>query len=64
VATVSWGGTSSRYRCIEKLRADIKVVRLLAFLCVSKSGYYDLRERQPSARAIEDVELIPKEFNL
>jgi putative transposase len=27
---------------------------------VSKSGYYDWRERQPSARAIEDVELKQK----
>jgi hypothetical protein len=57
VATVSCRGTSSRYRFIEKLRADIKVTRLLTFFDVSTSGYYDWRERQPSARAIEDVEL-------
>lgn len=36
------------------------MVRLLEFFDVSKSGYYDWRERQPSARAIEDVELKQK----
>ena len=30
------------------------------FFDVSTSGYYDWRERQPSARAIEDVELKQK----
>ena len=60
MATVSCRGTSSRYRFIEKLRPDIKVTRLLKFFDVSKSGYYDWRERQPSARAIEDVELKKK----
>lgn len=35
----------------------MKVVKLLKFFDVSKSGYYDWRERQPSVRAIEDVEL-------
>ena len=60
MATVSCRGTSGRYRFIEKLRADIKITRLLKFFDVSKSGYYDWRERQPSARAIEDVELKQK----
>lgn len=57
MATVSCRGTSGRYRFIEKLRADIKVTRLLNFFDVSKSGYYDWRERQPSSRAIENVAL-------
>ena len=57
MATVSCQGTSGLYRFIEKLRADIKVIRLLKFFDVSKSGYYDWRERQPSARSIEDGEL-------
>ena len=30
---------------------------MLKFFDVSKSGYYDWREREPSARTIEDVEL-------
>ena len=60
MATVSCRGTSGRYKFIEKLRADIKITRLLKFFDVSKSGYYDWRERQPSARAIEDVELKQK----
>lgn len=57
MATVSCRGTSGRYRFIEKLRAEIKVVKLLSFFGVSKSGYYDWRKRQPSARDIEDDEL-------
>jgi|TARA_R110000764_G_scaffold168098_1_gene255309 hypothetical protein len=60
VATVSCRGTSGRYRFIEKLRADIKVVKLLKYFDVSKSGYYDWRERQPSARTREDAELKQK----
>jgi len=60
VATISCRGASGRYRFIEKLRADLKVTRLLNFFDVSKSGYYDWRERQPSARAIEDAELKEK----
>jgi len=57
VATVSCRGTSGRYRFIEKLRADVDVVVLLKILGVSKSGYYDWRKRQPSARSIEDEKL-------
>ena len=60
MATVSCRGASGRYRFIEKLRAELKVTRLLKFFDVSKSGYYDWRERQPSARAIEDAELKEK----
>ena len=56
MATVSCRGTSGRYRFIEKLRTEIKVVTLLRFFDVSKSGYYDWRGRQPSTRALEDEE--------
>lgn len=57
MATVSCRGTPGRYRFIEKLRADITVKRLLKYFDVSKSGYYDWRNRQPSEREIEDGEL-------
>lgn len=36
------------------------MTRLLTFFNVSKSGYYDWRERQPSARTLEDVTLKEK----
>ncbi len=36
------------------------MTRLLNFFDVSKSGYYDWRARQPSARSIEDAELKDK----
>lgn len=60
MATVSCGGTSGRYRFIEKLRAEVNVLVLLRLLGVSKSGYYDWRKRQPSAREIKDRELTVK----
>ncbi len=64
MATVSCRGTSGRYRFIEKLRAEIDVVVLIRLLGVSKSGYYDWRKRQPSAREIKDVELKAKIQNI
>ncbi|MFT7088531.1 MAG: hypothetical protein ACJAU4_000318 [Glaciecola sp.] len=60
MAMVSCRGTSGRYRFVKKLRAEIDVVVLLKLLGVSKSVYYDWRNRQPSARAIEDSELKEK----
>lgn len=60
MATVSCGGTSGRYRFIERLRAEISVTALIRLLGVSKSGYYDWKKRQPSAREIEDGELKKK----
>jgi transposase InsO family protein len=57
VAAVSCGGTSARYRFIEKLKNKLSVTRLCLWLGVSSSGYYDWRKRQPSDRAIEDGEL-------
>ena len=60
MATVSCRGTSGRYRFIEKLRAEVSVKALIKLLGVSKSGYYDWRNRQPSAREIEDDELKEK----
>lgn len=57
MATVSCGGTSARYRFIERHREEISVVALCRWLGVSSSGYYDWRKRQPSKRALEDEEL-------
>ena len=57
MATVSCRGTSGRYKFIEKLRAEVSVRSLINLLGVSKSGYYDWRNRQPSAREIKDDEL-------
>ena len=57
MATVSCRGTSGRYKFIEKLRAEVSVKALINLLGVSKSGYYDWRNRQPSAREVEDDEL-------
>ncbi len=49
---------TGRYRFIEKLRAEVRVTALIQLLGVSKSGYYDWRNRQPSASSIEDDEFI------
>ncbi len=57
MATVSCGGTSERYRFVERLSHVLKVTYLCDFLGVSTSGYYDWRNRQPSKRSLEDVEL-------
>ena len=57
MATVSCRGTSGRYKFIEKLRVEVSVRSLINLLGVSKSGYYDWRNRQPSAREIKDDEL-------
>ena len=57
MATVSCGGTSERYRLIEKLRPTLKVTYLCEFLEVSASGFYDWCNRSPSERSLEDVKL-------
>lgn len=57
MATVSCRGTSGRYRLIEKLRAEVSVTVLIRLLGVSKSGYYDWRNRTPNKREVEDAEL-------
>lgn len=60
MATVSCGGTQERYRFIERLKDSLKITYLCEFLGVSKSGYYDWVNRQPSARDYEDGELKQK----
>lgn len=57
MATVSCGGTSERYRFVQRLSPTVGVKFICAFLGVSRSGYYDWRKRKPSHRLIEDAEL-------
>ena len=57
MATVSCGGTSERYRFIQRLSSEISVKFLCTFLGVSRSGYYDWLKREPAKRTIEDDEL-------
>ena len=57
MATVSCGGTSERYRFIQRLSASVGVKFLCAFLGVSRSGYYDWCKRPASNRSMEDADL-------
>ncbi|MFT6903651.1 MAG: putative transposase [Oleiphilaceae bacterium] len=57
MAAVFCGGTSARYRFIEKLKEQLSVKSLCLWLGVSTSGYYAWRKRQLSDRSIEDAEL-------
>jgi transposase-like protein len=57
ITAVSCGGTSARYRFIEKLNEQLSVKSLCLWLGVSSSGYYAWRKRQLSNRSIENAEL-------
>ena len=57
MATVSCGGTSERYRFIKRLSNTLSVVYLCKALGVSKSGYYDWKDRKPSKRRVDDAKL-------
>jgi putative transposase len=57
VATVSCGGTSARYRFIQKLGKELGVTTLCRWLGVSTSGYYDWKKRFPSSRKMKDEDL-------
>jgi transposase InsO family protein len=46
-----------RYRCIDKERVRFSVDELCECFGLSRSGYYDWQEREPSKRSIEDVAL-------
>jgi len=47
-----------RFRLVQELVADgVPVAVACRFLNVSTSGYYDWRDRSPSARALADAEL-------
>ena len=60
MATVSRGNTSERYRFIERNRQAFGINYLCTWLHVSRSGYYDWRNREASARTIEDRQLAQK----
>jgi putative transposase len=57
VATVSCGGTSARYRFVQRLGRELGIKAMCEWLGVSRSGYYDWCSRQPSGRAISDAVL-------
>jgi putative transposase len=50
----------SAYRLIEAEKASFPVALLCKVLNVSRSGYYDWRDRPPSVRARENAALISK----
>ncbi len=54
MATVSCGGTSERYRFIQKLKSVVGIKYLCASLGVSRSGYYDWCKQKPSDRLLSD----------
>ena len=51
---------SQRYAQIQQLAAEHPVRRLCALLGVSRSGYYDWRDRRPGRRQQEDARLAPQ----
>lgn len=57
MATVSCGGTSARYRFIQRFGQELGVKRISEWLGVSRSGYYDWLKRPPSDRECLDKEL-------
>lgn len=57
MATVSCGGTSARYRFIEKFGRKLGIKRTCEWLGVSRSGFYDWLNREPSERDQSDKEL-------
>ena len=57
MATVSCGGTSARYRFIEKFGRELGIKRTCEWLGVSRSGYYAWLNREPSERDRSDKEL-------
>ncbi|WP_444889693.1 IS3 family transposase [Microbulbifer sp. DLAB2-AA] len=57
VATVSCGGTSARYRFIQRFGSELGIKRTCQWLGVSRSGYYDWLKRQRSHRKHQDDDL-------
>jgi len=57
VATVSRGGTSERFRFIQRHGIDLGVTYLCKWLKVSRSGYYAWVKRKPSNHSLRDKEL-------
>ncbi|WP_425563542.1 IS3 family transposase, partial [Microbulbifer aestuariivivens] len=57
MATVSCGGTSARYRFIQKFGQELGIKRCCEWFGVSRSGYYDWVKRSPSERKCQDKEL-------
>lgn len=57
MATVSCGGTSERYRFIQRLGETLGIKYLCTILGVSRGGYYGWLNRKPSKRSLEDDEL-------
>ena len=57
MATVSCGGTSARYRFIEKFGQELGIKRTCEWLGVSRSGFYAWLNREPSERDLSDMGL-------
>ncbi|UFN58121.1 IS3 family transposase [Microbulbifer celer] len=57
VATVSCGGTSARYRFIQRFGQELGIRKTCEWLGVSRSGYYDWVKRPLSGRKCEDEDL-------
>ncbi len=55
MATISSGGTATKFRFIKQYRFRFGITRLCSRLNVSRSGYYAWLRRKPSARDQQDL---------
>jgi transposase InsO family protein len=60
VATVSGGGTTEKYKFIQRYRQTLGIKYLCDWLKVSRSGYYAWRKRAQSKRTLSDQSLLKK----
>jgi putative transposase len=52
------GGTAERYALIDSMRKNFPITELCEALSVSRSGYYELRKREPSKRTRANEQLL------